>query len=166
MIGENKEFDVGGYIFKKVCKIEPIRDDRGVVRSFLPQSRYDNTAQHRLHAYGGGPFCEFKIPNRLSSSGAYAIFVASTMMYIGRCDQARPPSAQGGLSRRFNAGYGKIQPRNCFAGGQQPNCRINNLIYGEATKSNPIELWFFETPKFVEIEDELNARFRPRWNLR
>ena len=30
---------------------------------------------------------------------------------------------------RYNNGYGRISPRNCFQGGQSTNCRVNNLIF-------------------------------------
>jgi hypothetical protein len=154
------ERNIGGYPSRWICEIEPARDNSGAVIKFLPQSRYKNVRGLPLHKYGAGPFCEFKIPSGLLSSGVYAIFARSELKYIGRC-------GDNGLSWRFGSSqYGKIQPRNCFKGGQEPNCRINNLIYQEALKNVVIDLWFFETSMYADVEDELIVRFRPPWNLR
>jgi hypothetical protein len=76
-------------------------------------------------------------------------------MYIGECVN---------LSSRYNAGYGQISPRNCFVGGQETNCRINNLIYGEATHSHKIELWFHQSDHYKSIEAELRKELNPAWN--
>lgn len=148
----SQRMNIGGYEFEYVCAIEPIKDHHGAVRRFLPQCRYAKKAQLSLHAYGAGPFCEFKITAGLRASGVYALLLVSKIKRIGRCGPR-------GLSWRFNSGYGKIQHANCFRGGQEPNCRINNLI-----KNNFLDLWFFPTPKFAEIEVELIGRFSPPWN--
>lgn len=152
--------DIGGYPFRRVCRIDPIRNSNGAVRCFIPHSLYKNIKGLLLHGYGAGPFCEFKIPRaRPPSSGVYAIFAISQMKYIGKCGPR-------GLYKRFSE-YGKIRPRNCFKpDGPRTTCRINNLIYLEALKNNPIYLWFFATSECGEIEDKLIALFRPPWNLR
>jgi hypothetical protein len=61
--------DIGSYRFAWVCKIEPTRDDKGVVVAFLPPSRYDNVRGVPLHKYGAGPFCEFRVPSGLKLAG-------------------------------------------------------------------------------------------------
>jgi hypothetical protein len=154
------DLDIGGYPFKRVCDIEPRRDDGGVVIAFLRQSRYQNIRGVRLHKYGAGPFCEFKVSSAfIPASGVYAIMAASELKYIGQCVY--------GLSHRFgSSGYAKIQPRNCFSGGQETNCRINNLIYQTALNNIPIDLWFFETLDYTSVEDKLIRQFKPPWNLR
>jgi hypothetical protein len=98
-----------------------------------PQSRYANTKQLGLNKYGAGPFCKFAISSTYAECGVYAITVNAQVMYIGECVN---------LSSRYNAGYGQISPRNCYSGGQETNCRINNLIYEEATNSHDIECGF------------------------
>lgn len=151
---------ISDYPFTWVCDIEPARDESGAVLAFFPQSRYENARGIPLHKYGAGPFCEFRVPAGLLSSGVYAIFAGSDLKYIGRC-------GENGLSWRFGSSqYGKIQPRNCFVGGQEPNCRINNLIYQTASNNISINLWFFDTPDYASVEDELIRCFRPSWNLR
>ena len=50
------------------------------------------------------------------------------------------------LSVRFNAGYGNISPKNCFKGGQETNCRLNNLLYLAAAAGMRIRSGFFERP--------------------
>jgi len=61
-------------------------------------------------------------------------------------------------------GYGIISPRNYFAGGQETNCRINNLIYQAAKAGRRISLWFVNTKDYKGIERELRASDPPEWN--
>jgi hypothetical protein len=61
-------------------------------------------------------------------------------------------------------GYGNISPRNCFKGGQEPNCRLNNLVYRAATTGEKILLWLFHTADHKEVEAKLRAIQRPAWN--
>ena len=88
-------------------------------------------------------------------SGVYALIVSGKVHYIGECED---------LSRRYNAGYGNISPRMCFNGGQDTNCRVNNLIYVAASEGNEIELWFHSTPSFKAAELELLAIEHRLWN--
>jgi hypothetical protein len=61
-------------------------------------------------------------------------------------------------------GYGTISPRNCFVGGQETNCRLNNLILQEASTGAKISLWFLPSDEYKAIEQELRASERPDWN--
>ena len=53
---------------------------------------------------------------------------------------------------------------DCFAGGQQTNCRINNLIYQEAQADLRITLWFHATEDYKTIERELLDANNFNWN--
>ena len=154
----NKKIRLGEYDFHFICDIEPDQNSDGTVETVMPQSRYKNAGSLSLNRYGNGPFCRFRIPNKTKTAGVYAIIVAEQVKYIGECKK---------LSARYNAGYGNISPRNCFVGGQQTNCRINNLVLNEFVKlRSSITLWFFETDDYKRIEAELLQQFRPLWNRR
>ena len=46
---------------------------------------------------------------------------------------------------RSDAGYGSISPKNRYVGGQEPYCRLNNLIFTTVRDGADLFLWFFET---------------------
>ena len=141
--------------FERVCGIEPDRDTNGAVRKFLPQSLYSNENNLPLHRYGAGPFCKFQIPSNVSKAGVYAISVDGEVRYIGETVN---------LSSRYNTGYGNISPRNCFSGGQETNCRINNLILEALDANSQIDLWFLPTDEYKTIEADLRRKLTPSWN--
>ena len=147
---------LGGRRFRHVCKIEPDRDSDGKVCACYPQPRYDNRDGLELHCYGSRSFCKFKIPTHILKSGVYVITLDGQEKYIGECEK---------LSERFNAGYGNISPRNCYKGGQQSNCRINNLIYEEVVLGHVIDLWFRQTANYKSEEQKLRDLIKPEWNL-
>lgn len=146
---------IGAYKFNYICAIEPERNLDGTVKSYKPQTRYENKKNVPLNKYGEGPFCKFKIPSNPNVSGVYAVRVEGELRYIGECLN---------LSSRFNMGYGIISPRNCFKGGQETNCRINNLIYKAAKADYKIVLWFIQTKVYKAIEGELRMSQQPEWN--
>jgi hypothetical protein len=146
---------IDGYEFEHICDIEPARDIRGCVRLFMPHDRYENARNLPLNRYGGGPFCKFKIPNRHRVSGVYAFTIDEEVRYVGEC---------ANLSFRFNAGYGNISPKNCFKGGQETNCRLNNLVYTAAQTGKRISLWFFQTADYKSMERHLRRTLNPAWN--
>lgn len=112
--------DFAGYAFLSIGPIEPERDEKGAVLRFMAQSRYGNVRNFPLNNHGAGPFCRFSIARSVRSSGVYVVTVASKPVYAGNCVD---------LSRRFGSqGYGAIQPKNCFVGGQSTNCKVNHLI--------------------------------------
>lgn len=141
--------------FVRVCDIEPRRESDGSVSALMPQSRYSNKNQLSLNRYGKGPFCKFTIPRDYKVSGVYAILVNKELKYIGECVN---------LSSRFNGGYGNISPRNCFKGGQETNCRINNLVFESARKGGSISLWFLNTQDHKSVEGALRIKEGPDWN--
>ena len=141
--------------FDQVCIIEPEQSSAGKTTTFMPQNRYRNEKSLPLNRYGKGPFCKFKIPRNIEKRGVYALIVSGTLKYIGECVN---------LSSRYNMGYGNISPRNCFKGGQETNCRVNNLIYSSSQSGKTIELWFYETTDFKSLETKLLASEKPEWN--
>jgi hypothetical protein len=150
--------DIGGYRFQRVGEIMPLREIDGLVRAFSPQDRYENRGHLRLSKYGSGPFCKFTIPNAYQTKGVYALIVNEQARYVGECEN---------LSKRFNAGYGNISPRNCFhPKGQPTNCRINNEIYKTTSAGDHVSLWFFQTANYETVEFALRAALNLVWNLR
>jgi hypothetical protein len=75
--------------------------------------------------------------------------------YVGEC---------ANLSARFNAGYGNISPKNCFKGGQETNCRLNNLLYAALLAGKRMSLWFFRTANYKSVEAALRRALNPTWN--
>lgn len=146
---------IGQHEFERVSAIELEMKSDGSIREFMPQSRYRNAKNLRLNHYGGGPFCKFKIPNGHNYCGVYAVVAGGIVKYIGECEN---------LSARFNMGYGNISPRNCFVGGQETNCRLNNLILGAAKQGATLSLWFLRTDDYEAIELDLRNSERPEWN--
>jgi hypothetical protein len=146
---------IGRYDFETVCTIEPEMNPDGSIREFMPQSRYRNDGNVPRNRYGDGPFCKFKIPNGPNYCGVYAIVDEGLAKYIGECVN---------LSSRYNMGYGNISPRNCFVGGQETNCRINNLIFLAAKRGARLSLWFHPTKEYKAIEQELRDLVKPEWN--
>jgi len=154
-ISENIIWQIGDYDFQFICDIELARDANGDILSFLPQAKYKNTNGLPLNKYGKGPFCRFRISQNFGYSGVYALVEETEIMYIGECLS---------LSSRYNLGYGNISPRNCFIGGQETNCRINNLILQQITKGSKISLWFHKSSNYKLIESMLRASLALRWN--
>jgi hypothetical protein len=146
---------IGGYEFHKVCALEVERDSAGAVKKFMPQDRYAQAATTPLNSYGKGPFVKFKIPRALKASGVYALTVDGTIKYIGEASN---------LSSRFNMGYGNISPRNCYKGGQETNCRLNNLIYHQVVDGRDTTTWFHKTVDYKKIEAELRRTQHLEWN--
>lgn len=146
---------IGEYEFNRVGDIETYQGPDGTVQRFLPQDRYVNARNISLNQYGAGPFCKFRIPNHFRTSGVYVLTINDEIRYVGEC---------ANLSARFNAGYGNISPRNCFRGGQETNCRLNNLVYLVAAAGEKISLWFFRTADYKAMEAGLRATLKLAWN--
>jgi hypothetical protein len=146
---------IAGYEFDHICDIEPLRDQQKSLQQHMPQNRYKNVRGLPLNKYGSGPFCKFKIPSLYRVSGVYVLVIAEQVRYVGEC---------ASLSARFNMGYGNISPKNCFKGGQETNCRLNNLIYATAQANERISLWFFTTPNYKSLEIALRSALSPAWN--
>ncbi len=148
--------NIGNYSFRFICRINPERDQTGVVCAFLPQSSYKNFRRLKLHNCGSGPFCRFRIPSNLPLEGVYALLIGESVPYVGECIH---------LSKRFNMGYGQISPRNCFVGGQPTNCKINRHVLEAAECGKQLGLWFLETQNRKAVERELIGILNPPWNI-
>ena len=144
------------YPFIFISNIEPIRNADGTIFTYNPRERYNNLRGLPLHKYGGLYYCKFRLATLLNDCGIYFIKVNNIIKYIGRCKKLRS---------RFNNGYGQISPRNCYIGGQETNCRINNLLLLAFNNNFEIELWFYQTNNYIMIEKELIAIHNPEWNL-
>ena len=146
---------IASYEFEHIGDIEPVQDIDGSVRPFMPQDRYKNVRNLPLHRHSSGPFCKFKIANRFRVSGVYVLMVDEKVRYVGECVN---------LSARFNAGYGTISPKNCFAGGQETNCRLNHLVYMTTQAGERLSLWLFQTADHNSVEEKLRDTLNPPWN--
>ena len=109
-----------------------------------------------LNRYGNRPFCNFRIPGAIKNSGVYILTVNDEVRYVGEC---------ANLSFRFNAGYGNLSPKNCFKGGQETNCRVNNLMLTATQADERISLWFFPTENYKAVEAAIRLTLKPVWNL-
>ena len=150
-----------GYSFESVGPIQPARDESGEVIGELPQPRYRNENNLPLNKYGRGPFCRFRVARGWQSSGVYVLMNGDDPLYVGECQN---------LDDRWGSnGYGGISPRNCYKGGQETNCRINNLIYKDTKTGAGFELWFHPVERDKRareaVESELIDSLNPPWNL-
>ncbi len=145
--------------FCYIGAIEVERDSDGTPIELFPQARFARAETNPLHAYGQGPFCRFHIGSKIKAAGLYVVTVTGEPLYVGEC---------ANLHKRWAHGYGSISPRNCFKGGQQTNCRVNNLVLKTARGGNLIELWF--RPQIgskadrVAGEASLVDSLQPSWN--
>ncbi len=146
--------------FEHLGTIELERGADGQVRTFLPQANYFGAALAKLHAYGAGPFCRFRINRKRHDGGLYVLTLDDAPVHAGECVD---------VGRRWGPnGYGGISPRNCFQGGQPTNCRVNAVILLEALLGRRLDLWF--SPFAGTREDRLAAEtdlirsLNPAWN--
>jgi hypothetical protein len=146
---------VEGYRFEHVADLAPVRMMDGTIQAFMPRSRYANERGLPLNKFGKGPFCKFTAPQSYQIGGVYLLVVGLDIRYVGEC---------ANLSARFNNGYGNISPKNCYKGGQETNCRINNLIYASSIKGETLSLFFHETADYKSIEAQLRAILCAPWN--
>ena len=154
------EHSFAGYMFFHIGLIRPERDRRGAVIYDLPQRRYRNERNLTLHKYGRGPFGRFRIPPNWSRSGVYVLTNGDRRaLYVGECQN---------LQSRWNHGFGRISPRNCYQKGQETNCRINSLIHQGTTTDEKFDLWFYPVNGGKRarkaVESELIAALKPLWN--
>ena len=131
------------------------RDPGGDVMTFEPQGRYSKAAQRQLHKYGSGTYCKFRVSGLPSTSGVYVFCSGERVLYVGKAVN---------LQKRFSMGYGNISPKNCYVGGQQTNCRINQLVLATETSGTPISLWVHECDDADRFETQLIAHVQPCWN--
>ncbi len=152
--------DIAGSAFALAGPIEAVRDDHGAPILDEPQHRFTNPRGLSLNRYGAGPFARLQIPTLPARPGVYAVFDhLDSLLYIGR--------ARDSLARRWGrAGYAVIDPRNCFAGGQSTNCRLNSLITQALIRGDIPTLWVHVIEEPTPLEAALITGLRPPWNLR
>lgn len=156
MIESDAMLKIDNLEFDKICDIIPYLDQDGKPKEYLPQNRFSNNRNLKLHQYGQGPFCRFTINSSHSGrSGVYIIMIDKKISYVGECED---------LFRRFSSGYGNISPRNCFQGGQPTNCRMNNQILQFYKAGSKIELYFIESTNRFQVEHDLISKYTPAWN--
>lgn len=146
--------------FEAVGAVEPERDAGSMYVELMPQARYRDAASAKLHAYGAGPFCRFRIARERREPGLYVLTRDEVPVYAGECEN---------LEARWGPnGYGGISPRNCFQGGQPTNCRINAAILASAKEGRKMDLWFaplnVDTQTRRSAETQLIQMLRPTWN--
>jgi len=149
-------FSDSNFYFEFVQQIIPELDENNNPKEFMPQSQYENKKNLSLNLHGKGPFCKFSIPKKYQKkSGVYLLQLNKRVKYVGECVD---------FYQRYNLGYGRIDPRNCFEGGQSTNCRINSLILKEYKMGSTIELFFHETHDRFRVEHDLIKKHHPVWN--
>lgn len=151
---------VAGMMFEHIGQIVPQRDEAGLLLEFMPQGAYRDAATAKLHAYGSGPFCRFRIARSRREAGLYVLSLDDVPVYAGECLD---------LSKRYGPnGYGGISPRNCFDGGQPTNCRVNAAILSATKASHRLDLWFAalssSRDERLAAETQLIQALHPTWN--
>lgn len=146
--------NVCGYRFNYIQQIIPECDTYGHIIKNNPQDSYGNTKNLPLLHHGNGSFCRFSI-NAGDRSGVYLWVVEDEIIYIGETK---------GLKSRFNMGYGKISPRNCYLGGQSTNCKMNKVVLDLYEQGEIVSLYFFETAYYKQIEFELLTKITTPYN--
>ena len=141
--------------FDRVCEIKAF-SKKGKIIEYTPQNMYGKRGKSKLHKYGGGKFCGFHV-DAGDDEGTYILTVNGVPYYVGECVK---------LNRRFNSGYGRISPRNCYEGGQQTNCRINKEILKELKEGKRILLYFYKNQNRKIIETEVISQLGTKhyWN--
>ena len=89
--------------------------------------------------------------------GVYLWVVNGEVIYIGET---------ANLRTRFNTGYGIINPRNCFFGGQSTNCKMNKVAMRFFEEGTLINLYFLETFDYKRIELELLCSVKTKYNIK
>lgn len=154
-IGEDKQMTICGYPFRFLQQLIP-ECNNGEVVKYFPQKDYRNTANLPLLHYGKGAFCRFSI-NASAVAGVYIWVVENEIIYIGETSN---------LAIRFNRGYGSISPRNCFVGGQSTNCKMNKIVMEYYERHTPVNLYFYETKRYKQVELELLCHYNTKYNVK
>lgn len=100
-------------------------------------------------------FCKFSIDKKHNKSGVYIWIIGDEIIYIGKAKN---------LAKRFNQGYGRISPRNCYAGGQSTNCKMNHMVYEMCKQGKKIDICFMPTDKYDKIEKYLLEKIETKYN--
>jgi len=121
------------------------------------------------HLYGEGPFARLQMPPLPDEPGLYLWVEDGDVVYIGQ--------TRSTLKKRLGpAGYSTISNYNTFArqagrrnGGQQTNCRINQLANASIVNGHSLAIWYrtLEAREARNEESSWMQRFGlPAWNRR
>lgn len=146
---------VCGYEFYFVQQLIPELEN-GQVKEYAPQMAYVNRSNLPLGPNGSGTFCRFSI-HAPAVSGVYLWVVDGKIIYIGETVN---------LLQRFNAGYGYISPRNCYAHGQSTNCKMNKVVMEYFKKGKIIDLYFLQTEDYKQTELTLLHSIHTKYNVK
>jgi hypothetical protein len=156
VLSTTQTINVCGYEFCYLQQLIPECDTNGCVTKHYPQGEYDNRKNLPLSYYGKGAFCRFSI-NAGEWPGVYLWVVDNSIIYIGETV---------GLKSRFNMGYGRIAPRNCYVGGQSTNCKMNKVVLDLFERGKIVSLFFYYTTDFKQIELELLGKIKTTYNVK
>ncbi|MDD2476893.1 MAG: GIY-YIG nuclease family protein [Dysgonamonadaceae bacterium] len=151
-----KTLRVFGYEFCYIQQLIPDCDVSGSIIKYYPQNEYDNKKGLLLSHFGKGAFCRFSI-NAGDCPGVYLWVVDDSIIYIGETEN---------LKKRFNMGYGRIAPRNCYIGGQSTNCKMNKVILNLYEQGKTVSLYFYNTTDYKRIELELLRKIDTKYNVK
>ena len=154
-VGRAERLQLGEWGFELVASLAPERDQSGAIIEYSPQGRYQRAGTIPLHKHGHGTFCKFRINVPAAQAGVYALVVDGDVRYVGECDDLR---------ERFNTGYGIISPRNCYAGGQMTNCKINRRVLDVSKAGNGVDVYFHPSSQRKSVEARLIEQYSPPWN--
>lgn len=122
----------------------------------------------KLHRFGRGPFCEFKIQDHLDEKGLYCFLINHKVKYIGKV------TGNSAFRKRFNQGYGHISPYNCYqrgnghSGGRITNCHVNCCVNQEYLSGKVIQVGFCTMNDDIvinKLEKDLINDEKPKWNI-
>jgi len=148
--------EILGRQFKDLGQVVLELNEEGSPREFAPQLRYAKANSFKLHKYGEGNYCKFRVAGLPQTSGVYIFSVDGNAVYVGKA---------ANLFKRFYMGYGNISPKNCYEGGQQTNCRINQLVLAVSGTVGVPHILIHECADHDSFESSLIAVLKPRWNL-
>jgi len=147
---------VCGHSFRYLQQLLPECGADGRALKFYPQGDCPSHGRLPLNQYGDGAFCRFRI-DAGRWPGVYLWVAGGKILYVGETED---------LQRRFNLGYGVISPRNCFAGGQSTNCRMNKVVLSQFEAGRIVSLYFLRTEEHKRVELELLRGVTTPYNIK
>ena len=148
------------FTFKCVGRIEPKKTDDGEIFTYKPQKKYEGKRDD-YHDY-----CKAETEFILIVNTELELEKAKGV-YVWVLDGAEKPSYIGeakNLMTRFSSGYCRINPRNCFTGGQSTNCKMNHEVLKMWKEGRYFKLFFYKTERYKDIENKLIKEYDPTLN--
>jgi hypothetical protein len=118
----------------------------------------DTRYRRFLNRNGDLSYCRFRAAEHtiLDQKGLYVFRERGGIRYVGRCRDS--------FRNRFNNGYGKISPKNCYLDGQSTNCRLNALIAVSREKISLLVCPIDADAAIKTLESTLIQFLEPSWN--